>query len=179
MCYDYNMSDNILSDDQFSYLANEAMHTGFSVKTFGPRAGERASYGYLVGTAGHGHDISPASDITGQHVKEYALGKKPVLSQDNMYLGGWRGGNPERASLDVTKLAPSTLRGREEALTSMISANQEAAGHVMDPNDYSETSNPFYDPKATQTGRPLTAEEHAWVRGQTFPLGRRVSDLLR
>lgn len=178
MCYDFNMT-NILSDGQFAYLADEAMREGFSVKAFGPDAGEHASYGYMIGTAGHGHDIEPASDITGQHVKDYTFRKQDVLSQPDMYLGGWRGGKPERASLDVAKKVPSTLKGKKEALNAMIYANQEAAGHLMEPGDYSQVDNPFYDPSAPQTGRDLSPEEHAWVDQQTFPLGRHVRDLFR
>lgn len=172
-------SSHVLSDAQLNFLADEAIKVGFSVKAFGPNAGERASYGYMVGTSGHGHDIFPESAITGQHIRDYTNSKEDVLSQKDMYLGGWIGGKPKRASLDVSKRVPSTLRGKHEALTAMIHANQEAAGHVMEPDDYSETKNPFYDEHAPQTGRPLTGKEQDWVNQQTFPLGRKVADLFR
>ena len=171
--------DGILSNSQFYYLAKKAMNTGFSVKAFGPNAGKRAAYTYLVGTAGHGSDVEPSSAITGKHVKDYALSKEDVLSQPDMYLGGWKGGDPERASLDVTRGMPSTLKGKKAALTAMIYGNQEAAGHVMRPNTYTQIDNPFYDKEQPQTGRDLSPAEEAWVHEQTFPLGRRVQDLFR
>lgn len=146
---------------------------GFSVRAYGPKAGELAKDAYMVGIPGYGQDYTPEVDL-GQ-ARKFVQTRRGVLSRTDHFLGGWQGSNPLRTTLDVSR-SYSPLGGKHAEMRARLTAargNQEAIGKVDPESQYAgNIYNPNYDPAVPQTMRTLTAADRSWA---FEPIRRRLS----
>jgi hypothetical protein len=146
---------------------------GFSVRAYGPRAGELAKDAYMVGIPGYGQDYSPKVDL-GQ-ARGFVQTRQGILSRNDHFLGGWRGSNPVRTSLDVSR-SYSPLGGKRAEVSARLTAargNQEEIGKVDVESQYAGgVPNPNYNPAVPQSMRELTAADRSWA---FEPVRRRLS----
>ena len=161
------MSVDRLSPQQFQNLANimagdkKPDEEGFSVKAFGSNAGERATNAYMVGTGGVDF---PNSNPTASEIEDVANANETALRRHDMYLGGWGGQEPVRASLDVAQaFTRGSKMSQVETLRTAARFNQEAIGVVDNSGNYAgEVKNPHYVAGAPQTGQLLTPKMRDW-----------------
>ncbi len=137
---------------------------GFSVRAYGPQAGQMPDSAYMVGIPGYGEDFTPAATVA--QARDFVRSRKNVLTRGDHFLGGWQGSNPQRTSLDVSRaFTPlSSKRAQMSARMLAVRGNQEAIGVVPEGGGYAgEYGNPFYQPNALQAGREMTTAERSWA----------------
>ena len=166
-----------LSSRQFNALSR-VINTGggFSVKAIGSSAeepaGRRATSGYMVGMPGRGQDLSIGA-VSGADIEGYVTAKTDLLSKPGMYLGGWQGQDPVRASVDIAKRFPRGKRGGLTGAKALAArSNQEAIGVVGPTAGYEgEVMNPNYNPERGHSERPLSVKDAEWIAPRT-PAGQ-------
>ena len=157
--------EDIMAGRVFSPRTGEKVE-GFSIKAFGPRAGAEAGPGFLVGIKGNSRDFD--SNPTAQEVEDYTNEHEAVLSEPHMYLGGWGGQQPPRASLDTSVRHEKTTKGLSQSRFAAARYNQEGIGETG-LNEHGEVGyvtthyNPHYMPGESQKGRDLTRAERSWA----------------
>lgn len=125
----------MLSDAQFSTLAETANSGGgFSVRAYGPQAGEVAKDGFMVGIPGHGADYAPTASAS--DARSFVESRADQLRPEGRYFGGWGGGTPSRTSFDVAQRFDRTPGGSTRARLLAARSNQEAIGEVDETGDY-------------------------------------------
>lgn len=112
--------------------------SGFSVKAYGPNAGDPAMDSYMVGGSSQ-YIRNPA---TAEDLMSYSEGHRESLTADDAYLGGWAPGSRERGELDVSTAYPRTSVGRATANLDALMNDQEAVGEVNEEGGYAGEFNP-------------------------------------
>jgi hypothetical protein len=145
------MSSNMISQAQFQKLADKInLGGGFSHKVAGAVGGplgrgERAKHGYMVGMPGYGKDFPVDQPVTGAELEQHAMGHQSILSDPDVFMGGWQGKDPTRASVDASVRFDRSASGLVNAREAATLANQEAIGEVGFRGGYvGETLNPYY-----------------------------------
>jgi hypothetical protein len=160
----------MISRQQFQGLADRlnVVDGGYSHKVAGPGEGTDAKAGYMVGIPGHGIDL-PEGSVTGGQLEAHARSNEALLSQPEVYQGGWNGSMPPRASVDVSRRFPTGQRGSRSAAKVLAArGNQEGIGEVDASGGYAGTiANPNYKEGAPQTGRALSIKDAAWAFPQS------------
>jgi hypothetical protein len=121
------MSSSSLSNSQFSKLHADLMDPnegGFSINT---RTGQSPTAGYMVGVPGYEQQV-PSSEVTPQHLKDYATSHRSRLSERGAHFGGWNDSDSGQVSLDVS-----------ENITGKASVEREYGTDVADADAYTTT----------------------------------------
>lgn len=147
-----------LSEAQFQQRA-EILNAGggFSVKAFGPRAGEEARDSVMVGGAGGVPEGRIPEPSSGSDIKKYTDKNRAALTPDHRYLGGWGG------TLDVSDAFPNTTAGASMAVIQGITRGEDSVG-VVGPDAEYVTEYPtqagMANHKTTGYQVPLNRERH-------------------
>jgi len=156
----------MINKQQFQGLADRlnVVDGGYSHKVAGPGQGTDATSGYMVGLPGHGIDL-PEGTVRGDQLEAHARANEALLSQPEVYQGGWNGSKPPRASVDVSKRFPVGQRGSRSAAKVLAArGNQEGIGEVNAAGGYAGTiPNPNHMEGAPQTGKALSVKDAAWA----------------
>lgn len=101
-----------LQGAQFNQLASELKEPdgGFSIRT---TSGRRPSSGYMVSQAGTERKYPAETEVTGQHIHNYAKDNATDLGRRGRYLGGWHDPGTHAKDLDVSRRYASHDRGRQ------------------------------------------------------------------
>jgi hypothetical protein len=167
------MPRNILSSNQFDVLA-DTINTGggFSVKVAGDQGvGQKAKDGYMVGMPGYGRDFSPGS-VAGSDLESYAVENQDVLSEPDVYMGGWQGTDPIRGSVDASRRFDRSASGIVGARDAAIVSNQEAIGEVDKRGGYvGDINNPYYVSSVGHNEKSqINLFENRWIEtGESDP----------
>jgi hypothetical protein len=139
------MPRDLVSSKQFQMLADTINKgRGFSHKVAGSDKGYKAKHGYMVGMPGLGKDF-PAGAVSATDLEGFAASQKDVLSESDVYMGGWQGENPKRGSVDVSRRFDRSESGLVSAREAASISNQEAIGEVGWRGGYvGDISNPNY-----------------------------------
>jgi hypothetical protein len=157
----------MISRAQFQPLANKInAGGGFSHKVAGPNQGQQATDGYMVGLPGYGKDFPINKPVTGADLEQHAVQHSAVFSQPDVYMGGWLGQNPTRASVDASVRFDRSPSGMVSARDAATIANQEAIGEVDVSGGYvGEINNPYYREERGHSERmDPTLFEHDWAQ---------------
>jgi hypothetical protein len=125
----HHISSQQLDSVKLAELADDMNNPdigGFSVKAFGPRAGDTPPPGFMVGRREHGMNGIPMP-VEGSTIGEFAQRRRAPLSEERNYLGGWEG-KGEGGSLDVTTHTDASLGGLVRALK--LGKDEDAIGTV-------------------------------------------------
>lgn len=174
-------ASDYLSQSQLQGLA-DIMNAGggFSVKAVGEDAGKYAENSFMVGVPGHGRDF-PVGDTKASDLGQFISDKEDILREPPMYMGGWRGGDPARGSVDVAKAFPRTSWDSViAAKAAAIRGNQEAIGAVGTRESgtayQGDIKNPYYTAGAGHAGREVQPHELAWVHSPVATIIRGDKD---
>jgi hypothetical protein len=165
----------MISRAQFQKLA-DVINTGggFSHKVAGPQQGKKAADAYMVGMPGYGKDFEPDQPVSGADLEQFAQEEQSVLSQPEIYMGGWQGADPVRASVDISQRFDRSLTGSlVSARVAATTANQEAIGEVDKRGGYvGDIVNPYYRSDRPQSFREdPTLFESSWEQtGDVDPI---------
>lgn len=145
------MPSNMISQEQFQKLADKInVGGGFSHKVAGAVGGplgrgERAKHGYMVGMPGYGKDFPVDQPVTGAELEQHAVGHQSLLSAPDVFMGGWQGRDPTRASVDASVRFDRSASGLVDAREAATLSNQEAIGEVGFRGGYvGDVPNPYY-----------------------------------
>lgn len=133
------MSTESLNYRQFSAL-NEKLNyqdeygSGFSVRAYGPDAGEIAKDAYMVSDAAHEQHIPYPSRT--EDLMTYAEAKRGPLSTGDTYFGAWAERGASRGMLDVSRAYPRNVSGRARAQMAAYRNRQDAFGEVNAAGGY-------------------------------------------
>jgi hypothetical protein len=157
-----------LNPEEFMGLGDELAQGGFSRKVAGPGAGSGPKGDvYMVGGyKGVSGDFDPEPAMTDSGIHSFAsrADVAPVLSEPNVYLGGWQGSEPPRQSFDASE-AYSTRNPASRYAGRLAAAerNQEAVA-VIKKGEYSgDMSYPYYQEGAPQSGRNPDLFDASWA----------------
>lgn len=176
----------MLSRKQMGHLLADEPE-GFSVRAYGPGVGERAQHGYMVATEGQGQDYVPSASV--DEGMSFITSRESVLRQPENYFGGYQGDEPPRTALDVARKFPETFTGNVGAGIQAVRLNQEAYGHLAGPTEYTDLSNPHYQPGAGHAARAVSLDQMGSViatahkrhpdEGIDSPVPSRSAELVR
>lgn len=165
-----NPGNGRLSTRQFENVARTLNEPGggLSIKAAGPGVGFPATEGFMVGMPGLGKDWGEGQKVQPEDIESFTEENIETLEQPDVFLGGWRGSNPDRASVDVSRRFPKTEQGRVSSRFEATRGNQEAIGEVGPVGEYQgDIDNPFYLPAEKQEPREMvTLFESAWASSE-------------